>query len=69
MKVPRVEIKLYGEFKRRRTFALTDTASKALKRVSDDAGCSQSEFLERLIRLADRQWDAEWLCNEFKKVN
>lgn len=40
----------YGEQKKQMCIALTDTAKGILLEVSEEAGLSQSEFLERLLR-------------------
>ena len=40
----------YGEQKKRRSFALTDTVDDFILKASRKAGLSKSEFLERWVR-------------------
>jgi hypothetical protein len=40
----------YGEVKKRRTIAVTDTSYQGLQELANHCGCSVSEYLERLGR-------------------
>ena len=50
---PKASIYAHGEKKKQSQFMLTETASQRLNEMADEAGLSRSEFVERLIRLAD----------------